>query len=244
MPNALIVYAHPEPKSFNGAMKDIAVKTLPQAGYKVRVSDLYAMGWNPVSDRENFDTVKDPDYYKQQVEEQHAFENHGFAEDVWEEIEKLLWCDLLLFQFPLWWFGLPAIMKGWCDRVLAMGPTYGYGRMYDKGVFAGKKAALALTTGGPDTMYSEFGMNGAMLDVLFPINHGILYFVGFTPLEPFVAYQPARLTDEQRGADLERYRQHLLKIDSAKTLDYPGFAAYDEQMILKDKTLVGKHTGR
>lgn len=231
--NALIVHAHPEPKSFNGAMKDLAVKTLPQAGHKVRVSDLYAMGFDPVSDRHNFATVKDPEYYKQQVEEMHAFETNGFAEDVQEELDKLMWCDLLIFQFPLWWFGLPAILKGWCDRIFAMGPTYGYGRMYDKGVFIGKKAMCALTTGGGETMYSQFGMNGNIRDILFPINHGIFYFTGFTPIEPFIVYSPVRLSDDQRAAELERYRGYLLNIATAPTISYPGSDDYDERMILK-----------
>lgn len=237
--NALIVYAHPEPKSFNGAMKDLAVKTLPQAGHKVRVSDLYAMAFDPVSDRRNFTTVKDADYYKQQIEEMHAAENNGFDEIVQEELDKLLWCDLLIFQFPLWWFGLPAILKGWCDRVLAMGPTYGYGKMYDKGVFTGRKALLSLTTGGGGSMYSQFGMNGHLADVLFPINHGIFYFVGFTPLESFVVNQPVRLSDEQRAQELARYRQFLLGVDRAPVIKYPRSVDYDENFILKPAARAG-----
>jgi hypothetical protein len=49
----------------------------------------------------------------------------------------------------LWWFGLPAALKGWAERVFAMGRTYGGGHIDETGVFRGKRALLSLTTGGP-----------------------------------------------------------------------------------------------
>jgi len=67
-----IVHAHPEPKSFSGAMTRAASAALRSAGHEIVVSDLYAMGFDPVSDRRNFTTVHDPDYYRQQAEEAHA----------------------------------------------------------------------------------------------------------------------------------------------------------------------------
>ena len=113
-----IVHAHHEPKSFNGALTEAAVAALTDAGHEVRVSDLYAMDFAPVSDRRNFTTVGEADYLKQQVEESHASKNDGFAADIEAELEKLDWCDGMIFQFPIWWIGLPAILKGWVDRYL------------------------------------------------------------------------------------------------------------------------------
>lgn len=72
--NVLIVLAHPEPKSFNGALFDLTIKTLTAAGHTVVTSDLYRMGFNPVSDRNNFTTMKEPDYLKLQIEEMYATE--------------------------------------------------------------------------------------------------------------------------------------------------------------------------
>ena len=89
------------------------------------VSDLYAMRFDPVSDRRNFTSVKNPDFFKQQIEEMHATETNGFAPDVEADLAKMEECDLMIWQFPLWWFGLPGIFKGWADRVFAMGRTYG-----------------------------------------------------------------------------------------------------------------------
>ncbi len=142
-----IVHAHAEPQSFNSALTYQAQEVLTAAGHEVIVSDLYAMQFDPVSDRRNFTSQKDPDYFKQQVEEKYASEIDGFALDIQAELEKLDWCDVLIFQFPLWWFGLPAILKGWVDKVFVMGRVYGGGKWYDNGAFQGKKAMLSLTTG-------------------------------------------------------------------------------------------------
>lgn len=117
--NVFIVHAHPEPRSFNGALTRKAVEVLEEEGHAVRVSDLHAMGFDPVSDRRSFITVKDPDYFKQQQEERYAAENGGFAPDIKTEMEKLNWCDLLMLQFPINWFSVPAMLKGWIERGLA-----------------------------------------------------------------------------------------------------------------------------
>ena len=78
----LIVLAHPEHQSFNGAMFRTAVETLSKEGHEVKTSDLHAMVFDPVSGRHNFLAAKDPDYFKQQIEEMHAAETYGFAEDI------------------------------------------------------------------------------------------------------------------------------------------------------------------
>ena len=173
-----IVHAHHEPKSFNGALTEAAVAALTDAGHEVRVSDLYAMDFDPVSDRRNFTTVGEADYLKQQVEESHASKNDGFAPDIEAELEKLDWCDVLIFQFPIWWFGLPGILKGWVDRVFAMERIYGGGRWFDDGYFKGKRAMLSLTTGGGPGAFSEKGIVGDIHAHLHPINYGIFRFVG------------------------------------------------------------------
>jgi NAD(P)H dehydrogenase (quinone) len=207
-----IVHAHHEPTSFNGAMTREAVAALEAAGHEVVLSDLYAMGFDPVSDRRNFTTVANPERLRQQSEEAYASEHDGFAPDLEAEMEKLAWCDVLILQFPLWWLGLPAILKGWVDRVLAVGRAYGGGRHFEKGVFRGKRAFCALTVGGSEMTYSSQGMYAPIESVLYPINHGILGFVGFTVLDPFTVYAPVRLSDEARRANLARYRERVLAI--------------------------------
>lgn len=211
--NVFIVYWHPEPQSFNGAMFRTACETLAGAGHQVVTSDLHAMTFNPVSGRHNFTTVKDPAYYKQQIEEMHASETGGFAPEVETEIAKIEGCDFMIWQFPLWWFGLPATLKGWVDRLFAMGRVYGNGRIYEKGVFRGKRAMLSLTTGGPYDSYLPAGFNGDMAGVLRPIQRGMLEFVGFDVLAPQIVFGPVRMTAEQRGEQLEAYAGRLRGIE-------------------------------
>ena len=229
-----IVHAHPEAKSFNGAMTETAREALTESGHEVMISDLYRMGFDPVSGRRNFTTVQDPAYFKQQLEEAYAAAHDGFAPEIQAEQDKLFWCDVLIFQFPLWWFGLPAILKGWVDRVFAAGGrTYGGGKWYDRGVFSGKRAMCALTIGGPPPIYSAQGLNGPIESILFPINHGMLYFTGFTVIEPFLVHAPARITDAERAAELSRYRERVIGLMAAPTLTYPRLEDYDDRMVLK-----------
>ncbi len=210
--NVFVVLAHPEPKSFNGALFDAAVRTFESSGNAVAVSDLYRMGFDPVSGRRNFVTTKDPDYLKLQIEETHATEHDGFAPDIEVEMRKIEACDLMILQFPLWWFGLPAILKGWVDRVFAMGRIYGYGNIYATGKFRGKRAMLSLTTGGPEEAYRKGGFNGDIDAILRPIHRGVLQFVGFEVLAPQIHYGPVRVSDAEREQWLADYTKRLTVI--------------------------------
>jgi NAD(P)H dehydrogenase (quinone) len=221
-----IVHAHHEPTSFNGAMTREAVAALLAGGHEVRVSDLYAMGFDPVSDRRNFTTVADPQQLKQQAEETLASSRDGFAPDLQAEMDKLAWCDVLVFQFPIWWLGMPAIMKGWIDRVFAIGRAYGGGRWFNGGVLAGKRALCSVTLGGPAAVYSDQGVYGSIEAILYPIHRGIFEFTGLTVIEPFVVHGVHRLEPEARAEALERYRHRMLNLDTAPTLprlDMTGF---------------------
>lgn len=191
------------------------------------------MGFNPVSDRSNFTTTADEAYYKQQGEERHASENDGFCEVLEEEMGKLERCDVLVTISPLWWFSVPAILKGWFDRVLAAGRMYGGGKWYDNGVLKGKKAIASITTGGPSTMYSEAGLNGHMDAILFPLHHGVFWFCGAQPVQPHVTYSAAHIGDEARSASLDQWEEALLNINDRPIIQYHGLADYDDSFILK-----------
>ena len=214
-----LVYWHPEPRSFNAAMFRTAIETFSTAGHEVMTSDLHAMRFDPVSSRSNFSTVKDPDYFKPQVEEAYATEMNGFSPDVETEIRKVEGCDLMIWQFPLWWFGLPAVLKGWVDRVFAMQRTYGGGRIYQSGVFRGKRAMLSLSTGGPEQAYVEGGLQGDISGILRPVQRGVLQFLGFDVLAPQIVYGPARMKQEQRAIALATYARRLQSIGSESPID-------------------------
>ncbi|MGX1307852.1 NAD(P)H dehydrogenase (quinone) [Amorphus suaedae] len=105
----LVVYAHPCDGSFNAAVRDRLVGGLADAGHEVRVADLYAEGFDPVMGPAERETYHTPG------------ENEA---PVAGELERLRWCDALVFVYPTWWFGLPAILKGWLDRVFVPHATF------------------------------------------------------------------------------------------------------------------------
>lgn len=217
--NVFIIHAHPEEKSFCTSLKNEAVDYFRQRGDEVVVSDLYSMKFNPVGGVHDFVDVNNKDFFKYQLEQVNAYNNNLFVDEVKVEMEKLLNADLVIFNFPLWWFSLPAILKGWVDRVFAMGFSYGAGKgVYDAGSFKNKRAFCCLTTGGPEAAYGPSGKNGNLETILYHINHGMLYFVGMLTLPPFVGFSPARITEEERKVVIEKYKLFLQNIDNHKTI--------------------------
>ncbi len=221
--NVFVVCCHPEPKSFNHAMFSVARDKLGEAGHQVKTSDLYRMEFDPMSGRKNFTSVADPDYLKLPIEEAHATEVGGFAPEIEAEIRKLEWCDLMIWQFPLWWFGMPAGLKGWIDRVFARRRVYGHRNTFEKGVLRGKKAMLSFTTGVSEQGYQPGGPGGDILQIVKPIHYGVLQFTGFGVLAPHCVYSPIRMSDQQRESELNRYAERITGIFSEPTLEVLRF---------------------
>lgn len=204
----LIVYAHPEPRSLNAALLAFSVAHLRSAGHDVMVSDLHAMNWKAAVDRDDFLNHDSQRRLHIEAASAGAYEADMQAADIAAEQRKLLDADALILQFPLWWFSMPAIMKGWIDRVYAYGLAYGvgehserrWGDRYGEGSFRGKRAMLIVTAGGWASHYAPRGINGRMDDLLFPIQHGVLYYPGFDVLPPFLVYRTGKI-------DLDRYKQ-------------------------------------
>lgn len=216
--NFLCVLAHPEPASFTASLARHGMNALEQEGHVAEMADLYTMGFDPVSDRRNFIGAANPDRFDQQTEEKAAASCSGFSAELRHEINRIQACDVLILQFPIWWLGMPAIMKGWIDRVFAIGITYGGGRWFDRGMMRGKRAMLAVTIGGTAEAYSSDGIYGPAADVLRPINHGILAFCGFDVVEPFLAFAPARAAKRRHRDVFEAYADRLVNIESAPRL--------------------------
>ena len=208
--NVLLVYAHPEPRSLNGSLKDFSIRRLEAAGHAVQVSDLYAMDWKASLDVHDSLDHEDGARFDPSLASRHAFERGTQTGDITREQEKLRWADTVILQFPLWWFSMPAILKGWVERVYAYGFAYGvgehsdarWGDRYGEGSLSGKRAMLIVTTGGWESHYGPRGINGPMEDLLFPIHHGILYYPGFDVLPPFVIHRTGRI-DAARYARIE-----------------------------------------
>jgi NAD(P)H dehydrogenase (quinone) len=231
--NVLIVHAHPEPQSFTTAMKDLAVQELGNAGHQVAVSDLYAMNFNPVASAADFGSRKNPDYLVYALEQRINYENQTIAPDIAAEIEKLVAADLVIFSFPLYWFSVPAILKGWIDRVLVSGLTYGGKRFYNQGGLKGKKAILSFTLGGREHMFGPDAIHGEIETMLRPLLRGTLYYVGMDVLPPFIGYHVPYISPEARQQVLENYKQYLQNLDQLQPLEFPTLDQFDDKLFPK-----------
>lgn len=241
--HVFVVYAHPEPRSLNGALKDLAVRHLTARGHDVQISDLYAMGFKAIADAADF-TDHDPRerlFYERASKR--AFADGTQSPDIAAEQDKLRWADAVIFQFPMWWFSMPAILKGWIERVYAYGFGYGvgihegerWGDRYGEGKLMGRRAMLSITIGGRAPHYADRGVNGALDDVLFPIQHGVLFYPGMAVLPPHVVYQADHLGREGWLAAAEAFESRLdgLFTDAPIPFRTQNGGDYDGQQVLK-----------
>ena len=228
--NILIVHAHPEQQSFTAALKNTAQTVFEELGHQVEISDLYEMGFNPIASQQDFQQLNQPEYFNYALEQRHAFKQSTLAPDIVAEIEKVQRADLLIFSFPLYWTSVPAILKGWIDRVFVSGLFYGGKRFYNHGGMAGKKAMLCLTLGGRDYMFGEDSIHGPLEHYLAPIQRGTLAYAGFNVLPPFVAYHVPYITDEHRQKILQDFSQYLSQLDDLQPLKFSVLEDFDSAM--------------
>ncbi len=228
--NVFIIHAHPEPRSFTTALKDAAVDELARRGHQVEVSDLYAMQFDPVAKRDDFTSQQEGEYLVYALEQRKALAAGSLAADIAAEVEKLKRADLILLSFPMFWFSVPAVMKGWIDRVLLSGLCYGGRRFYDQGGLRGKRMLAAFTLGSRETMFGAQAIHGELEAMLRPLLRGTFYYVGCDVLEPFVAWHVPYITAAERASILIRYRARLATIESDIPLTYPSLNDFDEEM--------------
>lgn len=206
---AHLIHAHPEPSSFTAAMKDAAVAVLAERGVEVAISDLYAEGFNPVGGRGDFMTAADPQRFHYQSEQMRAHEQGAFAADIKREQARFSGASLLVFTFPIWWGGPPAILKGWFDRVLAYGFAYVDGCRFDTGFFKGVTCLAGIASGGTAERFSPTGVYGEIDTVLWPMQRCVFDYLGLTRLPPFVAYGAPRVDTEARRDYLDTWRARV-----------------------------------
>lgn len=157
--NHLIVYAHPSKVSFNHAILETAVQGLQQKGHEVRVRDLYEIGFQPeLTGSEMLG---------------------GLGEDIMQEQEHLVWADVITFIYPIWWTGMPAIMKGYIERVFSYGFAYKYVNGVQMGLLKGKKAVIINTQG---KSLAEYEANGMQQALRLTSDKGIFEYCGFEVL--------------------------------------------------------------
>jgi NAD(P)H dehydrogenase (quinone) len=203
----LLVYAHPNHCSFNQGLKEHAVTFLEKQQHHVIVSDLYEDKFKAIADWQDFNSAELSPQYG--VAQQQAYADKLLSADIQQEQQKILNADAIILQFPLWWFSVPAILKGWLDRVLTPGFAYEKDKWFADGLLKPRKVMLALTTQSPASAYAQGGMHGDINQYLLPINH-TLRFAGLTVVEPYVAYGVMAADDVTRQHYLKEYELAVL----------------------------------
>ncbi|MFE0764982.1 NAD(P)H-dependent oxidoreductase [Streptomyces smyrnaeus] len=245
----LWIFAHPEARSLNAALRDTGVAALREAGHQVRESDLYAMGWKPVVDGADFPArERSEDRLLVGDAQEHAYRTGELSRDIRAEQEKIEWADTLVFHFPLWWFGPPAILKGWFDRVLVQGFAFGVQdaegrtRRYGDGGLVGKRAMVVTSVGARPSSFGPRGIHGYVEDVLFPVHHGTFWYTGMAALPPFVVYGADRSTEADVKERQEELRERLRNLDALAPLPfrYEAGGDYDADLVLRPELAPGR----
>ncbi|XP_075870708.1 ribosyldihydronicotinamide dehydrogenase [quinone]-like [Nelusetta ayraudi] len=213
---ALIVYTHYSSNSFNAAAKDKAKKTLEEQGWKVEVSDLYAMKFKVTTTVEDIiDYTQEEDFQYADAAEK-AWHDGKLSDDILKEQVKLKEADLVIFQFPMYWFSVPAILKGWMDRVLTKGFAYTDKQGFSEDLFSNTKVLLSFTTGSLDSMFRAQSINGDVKFTLCPILQATLRYCRFKVLKPQIFRSPSCATDEERKNMLTAWQKRLEEIENEK----------------------------
>ncbi|MGL4229256.1 MAG: NAD(P)H-dependent oxidoreductase, partial [Tannerellaceae bacterium] len=142
----LIVYAHPNPKSFCRAIVDKILDILEMNGDEVAVSNLYEIDFNPVLGHRDFEAIA----------------QGTTLQDVEDEQRLVEWADQITFIYPIWWAGMPAILKGYIDRVFTYDFAYRMTEHGAEGLLTGKNVIIINTMGTPNEVYEKSGMIQAL----------------------------------------------------------------------------------
>jgi len=238
--NILIIYCHPEPTSFNAALRDVAIEAFKSTGNLVEVSDLHREGFDPVEISDHYQNRALTARFEPLTEQRHACETDSLPADVSREIERLNRCDLVIFQFPMWWHQQPAMLKGWFDRVFAAGGLYTSKMRYSNGYFKGKRAICSVTSGAPITTFTERGRAGGTIELLLHTINYSLHYMGFTVLPPQLfteiqgggfTYRSEEKFEKHLNSCLQKWKNTLINIEELEPMRFPDWSDWDEKGV-------------
>lgn len=180
----VIIYAHPGPKSFNHAILERVESILRKAKKSFEVRNLYALKFNP--------NLGANEIYPA---------GHGRTPpDVAREQRFVREAEAIIFIYPIWWFGMPAILKGYIDRVFSEGFAYSIDGEKLTGLLTGKKAVIINTTGGPRELFAHTGYEEAMRKAT---DSAIVEFCGMEIVEHRYLYAVQSIDDAARKRMLD-----------------------------------------
>jgi NAD(P)H dehydrogenase (quinone) len=189
----LVVYCHPNPKSFCHAILESTVDTLRGKGNEVRIRDLYADGFDPI--------LKGSDFA--------AFQASTTPADIKAEQEHILWAEIITVIHPVWWTNVPAMLKGYIDRVFALGFAYAFGADGPRGLLGGRKVVILSTQGALNEDYNAAGMTDAMKKAS---DVAIYSFSGMAVLEHKFFGGATSVDDETRKRYLSEVKEVMARL--------------------------------
>ena len=205
---ALVILAHPDPRSFNGCWARSTQQSLKTLGYHVHWSDLTTMGFDAVESSRHYSGFPVEQSFDPLKAQEQSAAAQSLPEDITTEIAKLKQADLLVFHFPLWWFAPPAVLKGWLDRVLVHGGLHTVEQRFDQGIFRGKQALFCVTTGASEQECAFNGKEGDVQMLLWPTAYTLRY-LGFDILQPEIVHSVHGYFE---GAEEAALHQRLKKV--------------------------------
>lgn len=191
--NHLILYAHPNPGSFCAGIRDAVLDAAAQAGHQVKLRDLYALGWDPILSGQDIVSMR----AKQT------------PPDIAEEQSHLAWADLVTFIYPVWWSGMPAILKGYIDRCFSNGFAFRAGPEGIEKLLTGKRAVVFHTMGSSAESYRKSGLDDSLDTAM---TAGMMKFVGIEVVQDIRFVNVPKSTDDERAAMLEQVRDAIRRV--------------------------------
>jgi putative NADPH-quinone reductase len=193
----LVIFAHPLEDSFAAALRDIVVETLSAGGHEVDLCDLYKETFDPVmSARER--SV----YYKDMLNNVQAVSDH---------VQRLRWAEGVVLVFPSWWYGMPAILKGYFDRVWLPGVAFEFGPQAIRPLLTSVRLFGVVTTTGAPGWFTRIYMGNPSRKVLM---RGIARPLTARGAERFwlALHGMDKTTAAARLAFVERVRARLARV--------------------------------
>lgn len=193
----LIIYAHPNENSLNHHLLNTVVETLQFRNEEVVVRDLYSIGFDPVLS----------------LNDMQGQRMGKVSDDVKAEQEHILWAEQITFIYPIWWTGLPAMMKGFIDRVFSYGFAYRYDQGVQKGLLKGKKTVIINTYGKSYEEYERTGMDKALT---LTSDNGIFIYSGLEIIRHLFFDKADKASPE----DLEIWKDQIKNLYTEHALNY------------------------
>lgn len=197
MANILLIYGHPKtPTSFNFELKEKLTTALKEKGHKVLVRDLYEISFNPLLSSKDLEMIH----------------NHEIPDDIKKEQEFIKNADTIIFIYPIWWAGQPAIIKGYIDRVFSYGFAYVYKGNKVIGLLTDKSAIIINSSGTPNETYKKLGYHKA---IKLLTDKGIFGFCGFKKVKHlFFGGIPTATPKERNKAIETATNKTIIEIES------------------------------